>query len=285
MPAVFLNTTTLSAAINGTQNTFAVASNANHTVGQLIVVGSEVMLVQAKSGTTFVQVERGQQATKGQPHQNGATVYGSTLSLGPTEYTPFGSRVVNLPDTPPPDLPSYALPLGTRKRDSLGNEYIMVDFNTTVYPQQPVLINSAGQFIADALATTGRGPIGVVAEIVPSTSDNWGWVQIYGRAIVMLGMSGASPSDAANGPTTLSNSLQTIFVLGSSLSSPNGIGWVSGPAAMATSTLNYTIAGMTVAIDASAGDVTNTTSGVAHTGGSIAVFLNYPTIAPIDITT
>lgn len=288
MATTYLNTTTLSAAVSASQRAIAVASNANHNVGEYVVVGGEAMLVQSKASTTIINVERGQLGTSARAHQNGVVVYGSTTTLGPTQYDPFaGEQRVTRADVPAADLPTYPVNLGQRKRDGLGNEYILCDFNSTVYPGQPVLINSAGAFVADALATTGRGPIGVVAEQSASTSDQWGWVQVYGRCFVQLGMSGVSPSDAANGPTTLSTSVHSVFVLGSSLSSPNGVGWVSGSAAANTSTLSYVIQGMTVAVDASPGDVSAVTSGTngGHTGNQIAVFLNYPTIVPNDITT
>jgi hypothetical protein len=174
----------------------------------------------------------------------------------------------------------FPVAVGTHARDTAGNEYVFVDFTGTVYGRQPVAITT--DWTAAAVGTTGRGLLGVVQG--GATSDNAGWVQIYGRALVQLGMSGVSPSDAANGPTTLSNSLATVFVLGTSATSPNGIGWVSGAAAAATSTLQYVIRGMTVASDASPGDVSGTTSATSHTGNEIAVFLNYPEIVPTDIT-
>lgn len=174
----------------------------------------------------------------------------------------------------------YPLKPGARARDNDGNEYVYVDFTGSVYGEQPVLI--ASDFTAAAVGTSGRGAIGIAT--TAATSDNAGWVQIYGRAFVQLGMSGVSPSDAANGPTTLSDSLATVFVLATSLTSPNGIGWVSGAAAAATSSLQYVIDGMDVAHDASPGDVSATTSATSHTGNRIAVFLNYPRIRMVDIT-
>lgn len=170
---------------------------------------------------------------------------------------------------------------GSRMRDASGNEYVFVDFTGSVYSGVPVAISA--DYTAAQLGTTGRGPIGVAC--AAATSDQAGWVQIYGRALVQLGMSGVSPSDAANGPTTLSTSLATVFVLGSSATSPNGIGYVSGAAAAATSSLQYVIDGMTVASDVTLGDVSAVTSATSHVGNQVAVFLNYPVIRPVDITT
>lgn len=175
----------------------------------------------------------------------------------------------------------YPIQRGTRMRDSAGNEYVYCDFTSSVYAELPVAI--ASDFTAGALGTSGRGPVGVACGA--GTSDEAGWVQVYGRAFIQLGMGGVSPSDAANGPTTLSNSLATVFVLATTQSTPIGVGWVSGAAAAATSALQYVIDGVTVASDASPGDVSATTSATSHTGGRIAVFLNYPYIRLVDLTT
>lgn len=176
---------------------------------------------------------------------------------------------------------SVGIPLGTRAVDSNGNLYVFVNFTGSVFGELPVQI-TPGSWAAGPLATTGRGPVGIACGTM--TSDQLGWVQIYGRALVQLGLSGVSPSDAANGPTTLSTSLATIFVLGSSLTSPNGVGWVSGAAAAATSSLTYVIDGMYVADDTSIGDVSGVTSATSHVGNHVAVFLNFPIIRMVDIT-
>lgn len=169
---------------------------------------------------------------------------------------------------------------GSRMRDAAGNEYMWVEFVDAVFAELPVQINS--DFTAQRLATTGRGAVGVAQG--SGTSDENGWVQIYGRTLVQLGMSGVSPSDAANGPTTLQTSLQTIFKLGTSLTSPNGVGWVSGAAGALTSDPTFVIEGMYVATDASPGDVSSVTSATSHTGNHIAVFLNYPYIRNQEFT-
>ena len=170
--------------------------------------------------------------------------------------------------------------LGTRAKDAAGNEYIFCDATDTVNPGQPVSIDSA--FRVAPLAVTGRGPIGVAC--VRATSDQCLWVQIYGRVLMQIidggnGTAGtqASPSDAANGPTTLSTSVPTVFCLSTSLVSPHSLLWVSGNASTAS---GIYVEGMVVATDASPGSVTATTgttgTTLAHTGGEIGVFLNYP---------
>jgi hypothetical protein len=185
-----------------------------------------------------------------------------------------GATSVAFDVSPPPHT------LGSRARDAAGNEYMFVAFNDVACAHLPMQINS--DFTASRLATTGRGAVGVAQGA--GTSDQCGWVQIYGRTMVQLGMSGVSPSDAANGPTTLQTSLQTIFKLGTSLTSPNGVGWVSGAAAALTTDPTFVIEGMYVATDASPGDVSAVTSATSHTGNQIAVFLNYPHIRNQEAT-
>lgn len=158
--------------------------------------------------------------------------------------------------------------VGSKMSDGAGNVYLFVSYTGTVVAKQPVEITDT--FTAQALATTGRGPVGIVT--ANGTSDQAGWVQIYGLATVLLGMSGTSPSDAANGPTTLSTSLQTRFILGTSLTSPNGIGWVSGNVSGAA---QWYVEGITVGQSFAPGAVSGTVSGQQPEG---IVFLNYPHI-------
>lgn len=282
MPVTYLNATTLTNAITASQTTFLVGSNTNHTVGELIAVGSELMLIQSKVGSLQISVERGQGGSDATAHMALTPIFGSATSqLVTVSRDALGGKRVQLSDTQPTGLPPYYLPLGTRVRDEQGNEYMLCDFNAAVYNQQPVSI--AANFVADVLTATWRGMVGVVAETAACTSDNWGWVQIFGRCLIMLGMSGVSPSDAANGPTTLSTSAQTKFILGTSLTTPNAIGWTTD--SIQTSTGYYFVEGITVAQDASVGDVSAVTSQTAHTGNRIAVFLNYPRVLWLDITT
>jgi hypothetical protein len=172
--------------------------------------------------------------------------------------------------------PAFAV--GQRARDAAGNEYVFVDFVGSVFGAQPVEIFDDNT--AQALGTTGRARVGVACGA--ATSNDFGWVQIYGRCQVQLGMSGVSPSDAANGPTTLQTvAAMTVFCLATSLTTPNGVGWVSGEAGI-TSNSDYIIENMWVATDASPGDVSAVTSATSHTGNQIAVFLNYPRIRQLD---
>jgi hypothetical protein len=164
----------------------------------------------------------------------------------------------------------YPVKVGTRARGTDGSEYVYVNYTGTFYSGMPCLINS--DFTADVLtAGVGRGPLGVVC--APGTSDNGAWVQIYGRTIMQVGINAASPSDAANGPTTLGTSAATIFVVPTSVTSPAVLGYTSGNVSTGSPTM---VIGLNVATDASPGDVSGTTSATSHIGSEIGVFLNYP---------
>jgi len=275
MARSFLNRTTLDVALSDAKTLdLTVGSNANMSVGRYIVVDDEIMLVTAlaASGTTGITVQRGQMGTLARSHAAGQSITIGNAPGGEPDFKVLASGEVVLMGDPGGSLPFYRR-LGQRARDGQGNEYVMCDFTGTTYSRQPVQINS--DYTAAPVGTTGRGQFGVAAE--EATSDQWGWVQIYGRCFVQLGMSGVSPSDAANGPTTLSTSQGTIFILATSQTTPIGIGWTSDP-----STNGYWIVGMTVASDASPGDVSAVTSAASHTGSQIAVFLNYPRIVYTD---
>jgi hypothetical protein len=286
MPATALTVTTLTNAIAVNQRTLAVASNSSHTVGEYIVIGgSEACLVQSKASTTLITVERGQLGTKARAHVALARVYGSSLSaFGPTQYEPHsGEQRVTLSDAPgKADLPTYVMPLGATKRDGFGNEFILVDVdNETVYTGTPVAITT--DFKAARIGTTGRGYVGVAAE--KGTSDQWIWVQIRGRCVVQLlgNTAGVSPSDDANGPTTLSTTAQTKFWTPTTATStgPEGVRWTSGNV---STTSGFYIEGMTVATDASpSNDVSTVSTATSHTGSQVSVVLNYPRLVHVNV--
>lgn len=284
MSATFLNTTTLTAAVNATQLTLTVASNAGMTVGEWIVVGGEGMTVQSKTGTTVVGVQRGALGTHARSHAIRTVVSGSSnTAFGPTNYDPYsGEQRVSLSALPAkPDMPNYLLPLGTRRNDGLGNVYMLVDFTSPVFTGSPCQINS--DYTAAVIGAAGRGAFGIAAE--KATSDQWGYVQIYGRCVALLlgAAAGVSPSDDANGPTTLSTSAQTKFWLpttGVSTGDVAGIRWTSGTV---STTSGIYIEGMTVATDASpSNDSSTVTAATSHTGSQVSVFLNYPRIVHMN---
>ena len=175
----------------------------------------------------------------------------------------------------------FPLQIGHRAKDSSGNEYILCTFTDDMNARQPCQISSA--FAATILGTGGRGALGIVCA-ANATSGAAGWVQIYGKAMMMIIDAGSggtqpSPSDAANGPTTLSTSVPTVFALSTSLTSPHSLTWVSGNASTAS---GIYIENLSVAQDAAPGSVSSVTAtteaSARHTGAQISVFLNYPQI-------
>jgi hypothetical protein len=174
----------------------------------------------------------------------------------------------------------YPLRPGTRARDVDGSEYIFCAYATAVYKKQPVQINS--DFTAQQLGVVARGLIGVVT--TTGTSDNAGWVQVFGPCTMQIGINVASPSDDANGPTSLSTTAQIKFKVPTSLTSPAVLGYTSGNTSTDSGTY---VLGISVATDASVSDsvslTTSTTVGAdQHIGSEVRVFLNYPKATHIN---
>lgn len=176
--------------------------------------------------------------------------------------------------SPPP------IQLGTRMRDSSGNEYVYVDFTGTVYNGTPVQINA--DFTAAKVGITGRGSFGVAC--CQASSNDTGWVQIYGKCNVQLlgATAEVSPSDAANGPTTLSTTAQTKFWLPTTATStgPEGIRWTTGNV---STTSGFYIQGMVVAHDYAPANVSAVTADTSHTGSQCLVWLQYPMIVHVNV--
>ena len=177
---------------------------------------------------------------------------------------------------------------GTRARDGAGNEYVLCDFTGNVYPE--VIVRIDGDFTASVPATTGWiGPVGVVADlgkngntsapVSPWTSDQAGWVQIYGRAFVQVGANASSPSDAANGPTTVHTSVHTNFILQTSATTPAGVLDLVSDQIGVVSDAMWVVRGINVATDVTLGDVSAVTAvSATHYGARCPVFLNYPVV-------
>lgn len=198
---------------------------------------------------------------------------------------------------------SYTTPfphaLGTKARDAEGNEYVFCSTGaeTTVCPEQVVVIGSNWNVVAIG-AAGAQGPVGVVADyakrgLTSAFSSAYAaatgiWVQIYGRAYIMYGGGGTSPSEHLL--TTVRTSLGYQFHVPTSTAS-TPVGQVRATSDNALSTLSdYLIKGMTVATDATI-DVSGasvlgpggTTLGLGvtkvsatHSGSCVAVWLNYP---------
>lgn len=251
-------------AIDARQTRFALVSTSgiygvgSLTVGQqqsAIVIDNEKMLVQNVPLSGYVEVIRGVDGTKAKPHAGGATVwYAQKSAFGGLSADGF---VVLLGTGGNPDgiLPDYVIPLGTVRFEN-GKAYIMCDFTSTVHSGVCVGISNDGNFTAAPLTTSMQGAVGIVAEIT-SSSDAWGWVQVYGACL-------GQDASATSGIT----SAYIPIVAGS----------VSTPAAGMTALVNTTstpqrwIYNMFITGDAT----TVVTSGASNTGVNLPLFLNFP---------
>jgi len=149
----------------------------------------------------------------------------------------------------------FQIQLGSRMHDSSGNEYIYVDFTATVYGGVTVSISNDGNFTAAALTEAHRGSVGVT--MGTGTSDNSGWVQIYGYH---------SGAQLASGSSNVTSAM--VAVVASSVSTP-----AAGMDCLAGTTVDvHRIFDMWPTAVAS----TATTSGTSHTGAEVSVWLNYP---------
>jgi hypothetical protein len=287
MAVTALSNTTLSAALDASTNRFAVASTTGinglgslTTPQSILVVDGEAMAVLNVPVPGMVEVTRGYGGTRARAHANASKVYfGAKTVFG------FAQTGGSLPEGiiglagSPGVLPDYRLPVGVRARDAIGNEYVLCDLTGDVFGGTPVQINA--DFTAAKVGITGRGAFGVAAE--PGTSDQWAWVQIYGKCMIQLlgATAEVSPSDAANGPTTLSTTAQTKFWLPTTATStgPEGIRWTSGSTSLSS---GFYVEGLTVAQDAAPASVSSVTAATSHTGSQISVFLNYPRIVHVN---
>jgi hypothetical protein len=272
-----LNTTTLTAALTSSETRrFAVGATTNISAGSFLLIDGELMKVQSIPASGIVEVFRGVEGTEARNHIAASTIYigtGNTFSA-----RQFDGAIGLAGDSG--TLPEYAAPLGKRKRDHKGNEYVLCSFGEAVFGGTPVAISAA--FDAVRVGTTGRGAMGVVAE-AGATSSQWGWVQIYGKCNVQLlgATAGVSPSDAANGPTTANTTLQTKFWLPTTATStgPEGLRITLGSTSVLSGMFIY---GITPATDYAPGNVSAVTAATSHTGEQCSVFLNYPFIQHVN---
>lgn len=266
MAVTYLNSSTLSEALDKDLQNFTVGSTANVAVGQLLVIlgtgGVECAKVQEIPVSGRVKVLRGTNGTKARPHPSGAKFF---IADHDDLVKVRENAVALLGDSGA--LPEYCLP-GTRARDGAGNEYVMVDLTQTVVPGATVLISKDGNFTASVLTSGGMGPVGVMAE--NSTSDQWAWAQIYGyvgHAKLVGGSSLVTSLGEFQGATSVST--PAVGLLGRS-SSERSSGYL----------VTHMILGMFPTSAAS----TASTSASSETGLFCSAWLQYP-YALIDSTT
>lgn len=196
---------------------------------------------------------------------------------------------------------------GERYRDKAGNEYMFVDYTATVYYGCVVQITPDG--LASPLLGTSLRPyrVGVVCSGNPSTvagnhptSDNGGWVQIYG-------VHPAVQTHSASDGLTSDGTVAYWCVPQSSVGSPSGTLAVIAQGAgtsIAQSSVDgnkiynmwlvhfaevtdlTTWSGSSAASGPTTFDVNNATSGAAtsaFSGQTYAVFMNYPYVTGITV--
>lgn len=179
------------------------------------------------------------------PHLVGPGLIGAA---GPTS---------NFYTTPFPHKP------GDKARDKFGNEYVFVDFIGTTYYGVVVAINS--EYLARPLTGSAAGVfrqptrIGVVVggnntTIGNATSDNGGWVQIYG-------LNQATQTGAASGGLASDGTVEYVCVAQTSVGSPDGtfsvITGVAGTSIAQGSTDHPRIYGMWVVPNATSAELTS----------------------------
>ncbi len=149
----------------------------------------------------------------------------------------------------------YPLKPGTRAWDASGNGYLYCDFTGTVFTGTGVIISLDGNFTASAsISAQTRGPVGIACGA--GTSDNAGWVQIFGSGSLQIASGDSAVSSAA------------VIILASSVSSP---ATAFDAVAETSNELNHVL-GIWVTGSAT----TDTTSASSHTGVAVPVFLNFP---------
>jgi hypothetical protein len=193
----------------------------------------------------------------------------------------------------------FPVALGTKARDARGNEYVFCVTGGATSAPEMVVVVGADYTITPIGAAGAVGTIGVVVDyakqgltsaLVSGYPTGTGlWVQIYGRAYIMYGGGGTSPSE--NLLTTVRTSLAIRFhVATSTASTPVGQPRPTSLADNVVSLSDFLIHGMYVATDATPDasgasvmrdDGTTLGLGVTavsatHSGATIAVWLNYP---------
>ena len=197
---------------------------------------------------------------------------------------------------------------GDKGRDNEGNEYVFVDFTATVYYGCVVQINSLYQ-ASPLLGTANRSfRVGVVCSGTPSsdsgnhpTSDNGGWVQIYGvhPAVQTQAASDGGVSATAGGaywciPQTAVGTPSGVFQViaqgaGTSIAQSSVDGnkiynmWVVDFAEVTDLTTWPGSSGASGPTSVLPNGETSGTNTSAFIGQTYAVFLNYPYVLGITV--
>ena len=165
--------------------------------------------------------------------------------------------------------------VGTRAKDVAGNEYVFVSFGAAVSPGVWVIINDlhVGTPIDDI---SGPGRVGIVMGTSP-TSNDAGWVQIYGLNIIAQTNTATDLVSTGIGlrPTSVASTPLGVVDVVSAVSAAANIihnAWITA--------LTPAEAGISGASDSSwptsYTTAASSPAGGQHTGNVIGVFLNYP---------
>lgn len=204
MAITYRPTSTLSAALNSTDNEFNVASTTNITKGCLLVFAREVMAVRDVPVSGRVSVRRGYNGSHAAAHKSGATFFiGTPAQFARARNDSLGlfSDGVKMPDCLIP---------GSRAVDVDGYEYVLVDVGQTggIIKGATIGISKDGLYTASILTPSHSGLVAVVAEL--GTSDQWIWALtkgLYKRAEATVGGSIATstgicfPASSASSPS------------------------------------------------------------------------------------
>ena len=257
------NSTTLSEAVGVAKQKFTVASTSNILAGYTLAVqgtaGLEIMHVSTVPVSGTIEVQRGWGGTRALSHASGARVFinwtGTSGDGFKTVEDSIGVDNIKLIGNSG-TYPDFALP-GTRARDGIGNEYVMVELTATAYGGTCVTIAPTVNFTAVQTAGGTHGSVGILVE--PGTSDQYVWAQIYGYQSYAQ-LSGTSSSDITSA---------YIPTAATSVSTPS----VGLHGALAGTTISaYIIHGMHFTGAA----VSTGTSATSYVGQYAPVWLNYP---------
>ena len=199
----------------------------------------------------------------------------------------FGGAVSEAYTTP------FPFRLGTRVRDTDGNEFVFCSAGEPVAPEQVLVIDPSWN-VTKLTSTSARGLIGVAPDYAklgqsantPTmhssyqwSSDNGLWVQVWGRAYIGIGAADTSPSDAANGPTTAETSARVVFRKPAAVVTPLGTPVMASGAITGTSGI-VIIENMWIASDVTIADV----SGMVGTSGAVTEPTNTPSFHAVGRT-
>lgn len=264
MAVTYLNSSTLSEALDADKVEFTVGSTSNISVGSILIVNKEHMKVAAIPVSGRVQVRRGVNGTYARPHISGAKFWIAATPDVLKRNVETQSAVVGVVT----NLPDAYLP-GMRARDDRGNEFIMVDLSDTNYSGILVSISNDGNYTATPAVQGAQGAVGLLVE--DGTSDQWVWCQIYGynSFAQIAGWSSAGTSITSAYQPLLSTTHSTpktrlgytsIFLRSTDVGTPGGGIAING----------FWFVGV---------HSTAVTSATSSTGVAVPVFMNYPWIS------